>query len=101
MKGYLDIMENTEQLLKVIDDLDKAFNISDVHDYRILINLIYNNITILHEENEEINNALAKLIADVYHWIDDTEQIPYDGMEFFFTKKIRQWFEMKEAPREI
>lgn len=92
---------NIEQLLDVIDDLDKAFNISDVHDYRILVNLIYNNITILHEENEEVNKALAKLIADVYHWIDDSELVPYNGMDFFFTKKLQQWYEMKEAPRTV
>lgn len=93
-------MENTEKLLEIINDLDKAFNISDVHDYRILINLIYNNMVILHEENQEINEALAKLIADVYHWVDTAEMVPYNGNDFFFSKILQDWFNMKEEPRQ-
>lgn len=49
----------TDTLIEFILQLDENFDINNVEDYKLLVNVLYNNIMLLHEEDKAVNQAIG------------------------------------------
>ena len=60
-------MENVdkENILSLISSLTQDFSYYNLEDYHTFFALYFNNMTVLKEEDDEINKALSKLICHI------------------------------------
>ena len=88
-------MDNHDVLIEYIINLDENFDTNNINDYKMLINVLYNNIMILEEENQEINQAIGSLLMHVYQKLDPHNTEFFDIREKVFTHYLQGWMKDK------
>ena len=88
----------TDNLIEFILQLDENFNINDIEDYKILVNLLYNNIMLLHEEDPAVNQAIGQLLMHVFLKLDPYGTEYFDIRDELFSHFLQGWMKDKIVP---
>ena len=85
----------TDTLIEFILQLDENFDINNVEDYKLLVNVLYNNIMLLHEEDKAVNQAIGQLLMHVFLKLDPYGPDYFDIKEELFSHFLQGWMKDK------
>lgn len=89
-------MDDTQKLLEMIDDLREHFDINNVSDYKMFINILYNNLMILEEADERVNNAIAALLKRIYDLNDPCGTHYFSWKEKLYSHILQGWMHIND-----
>ena len=86
-------MNEKDELVEFILKLNDNFRITNVEDYQTFIQLLYNNLTVLEEENKAVNEALMILLQNIYKKLDPNSDEFFSPKERLFSHFLQNWME--------
>ena len=89
-------IEERQEIINLLTSILDNFNPRSIESYRMVIGALYNNITLFHEQDNEINELTAKILDKANILSTDVEEKQYDLEQHFIPKSIRQQFRGKK-----
>ena len=86
-------MSGKDELVEFILKLNDNFRMNNVEDYQTFIQLLYNNLTMLEEENKEVNEALMILLQNIYKRLDPNHDEFFSPKDRLFSHYLQDWME--------
>ena len=87
---------NVQEVLDIIYNLKDNFNIEKAEDYKQFIQLLYNNIVILDEQDQQVNKALAELMDYIYIQIEEQKKDDFTPKEAIVTHILQKWMHIND-----
>ena len=87
---------NEDILVEYILTLNNEFDTENIDNYKSLVNIIYNNLYLLKEENPKVNEAIVILLKNIYQKLDPYSKEYFNIKEELFTHYLQGWMQDKK-----